>query len=137
MAAPTAGLHFTDEIFTSLEKRGIDRAFVTLHVGLGTFAPVKVDDLSDHEMHSENYFIDNENLDLISQAIQEKRPIIAIGTTTLRALESCFYELKSGSLRPDEMNSTNIFLYPGVEVKSIQWHLLPIFIYLSLLCSCW
>ena len=75
VAAPTAGLHFTDEIFSDLKKRRIDRAFVTLHVGLGTFAPVKVDDLSDHEMHSENYFIDQENLNLITQAIQEKDPL--------------------------------------------------------------
>ena len=120
VAAPTAGLHFTDEIFSDLKKRRIDRAFVTLHVGLGTFAPVKVDDLSDHEMHSENYYIDQENLNLITQAIQEKRPIIAIGTTTLRALESCFNELKSGHFKANEMHSTNIFLYPGIEVKSIQ-----------------
>jgi len=120
VAAPTAGLHFTDKIFSELKSRGVDQAFVTLHVGLGTFAPVKVNDLSTHTMHSENYFIDVESTKKIQQAYQSGRPIIAVGTTTLRALESSFTELSEGRFRPNEMLETDIFLHPGVNVKSIN-----------------
>ena len=120
VAAPTAGLHFTEEIFNQLKQKGIDQAFVTLHVGLGTFAPVKVNDLSNHQMHFENYFIDKENLKIIQHAYQQGRPIIAVGTTTLRALESSFLELSEGTFVANEMLETNIFLHPGVEVKSIR-----------------
>ena len=120
VAAPTAGLHFTEEIFSQLKQKGIDQAFVTLHVGLGTFAPVKVDDLANHQMHTENYFIDKQNLKIIQQAYQQGRPIIAIGTTTLRTLESCFDDIISNNFVPNEMKSTNIFLYPGKKIKSIN-----------------
>ena len=120
VAAPTAGLHFTEEIFNQLKQKGIDQAFVTLHVGLGTFAPVKVDDLTDHQMHTENYFIDKENLKIIQHAYQQGRPIIAIGTTTLRTLESCYDDIISNQFVPNEMKSTNIFLYPGKKIKSIN-----------------
>ena len=120
VAAPTAGLHFTDDVFNELTKRGVEQAFVTLHVGLGTFAPVKVDDLSEHSMHTENYFIDEENTNLIQDAYRSGRPIIAVGTTTLRALESSFIELSTGKFISNEMLETSIFLHPGVEVKSIK-----------------
>ena len=119
VAAPTAGLHFTDKVFAQLRDRGVDQAFVTLHVGLGTFAPVKVDDLSNHEMHTENYFIDENNTKLIQDAYQSGRPIIAVGTTTLRALESSFDELSAGEFTANEMLETKIFLHPGVNVRSI------------------
>ena len=119
VAAPTAGLHFTDDVFSELKKRGVDQAFVTLHVGLGTFAPVKVDDLSDHSMHTENYFIDEENTKIIQEAYKSGRPIIAVGTTTLRALESSFSDLNEGRFSSNNMLETNIFLYPGVTVRSI------------------
>ena len=120
VAAPTAGLHFTEEVFRELKSRGVEQAFVTLHVGLGTFAPVKVNDLSEHTMHSENYFIDEENTKKIQRAYQSGRPIIAVGTTTLRALESSYSELYEGRFCPNEMQETSIFLHPGVEVKSIN-----------------
>ena len=119
VAAPTAGLHFTEDVFSELKKRGVDQAFVTLHVGLGTFAPGKVDDLSKHSMHTENYFIDKENTKKIQDAYQTGRPIIAVGTTTLRALESSFNELSTSAFSPNEMLETNIFLHPGVTVRSI------------------
>ena len=109
VAAPTAGLHFTDDVFKELNKRGVEQAFVTLHVGLGTFAPVKVDDLSEHSMHTENYFIDEKNTKLIQEAYKSGRPIIAVGTTTLRALESSFNELSSGKFVSNEMLETSIF----------------------------
>jgi len=120
VAAPTAGLHFTEDVFKELKKRGVDQAFVTLHVGLGTFAPVKVDDLSDHSMHTENYFIDEDNTKIIQEAYQIGRPIIAVGTTTLRALESSFKQLSQGAFLANEMLETSIFLHPGKEVRSIQ-----------------
>ncbi len=120
VAAPTAGLHFTEEIFEKLRARGVGQAFVTLHVGLGTFAPVKVDDLSDHQMHTENYFIDEANTKLIQEAYQSGRPIIAVGTTTLRALESSFSKLSVGAFTPNNMLETSIFLHPGVNVRSIS-----------------
>lgn len=120
VAAPTAGLHFTEDVFRKLKERGVDLAFVTLHVGLGTFAPVKVDDLSEHSMHTENYFIDDQNTKIIQDAYQSGRPVIAVGTTTLRALESSFNELSSGNFSANEMLDTNIFLHPGIEVKSIK-----------------
>ncbi len=120
VAAPTAGLHFTDDIFDQLTQKGIDQAFITLHVGLGTFAPVKEDDLSKHIMHTENYFIDEKNSRLISDAYKCNRPIIAVGTTTLRALESSFKEFSIDKFPYGEMLETNIFLHPGKRAQSIS-----------------
>jgi len=120
VAAPTAGLHFTEEIFEKLKNKGVDQAFVTLHVGLGTFSPVKVEDLSDHEMHSEKYFIDSENTKLIEEAYANGRPIVAVGTTSLRVLESAFEKLSTGNFVANEINETNIFIHPGKQVKSIN-----------------
>jgi S-adenosylmethionine:tRNA ribosyltransferase-isomerase len=115
VAAPTAGLHFTDEIFTSLNTKSIDRAEVTLHVGLGTFAPVKADDLKDHKMHTEKYFVSKNNL----EKIKENKNIFAVGTTSLRVLESA-HNGESFEVEPDKMYETDIFLHPGVEVNSIR-----------------
>lgn len=115
VAAPTAGLHFTEEVFQSLEKRKISRAEVTLHVGLGTFAPVKTDNLKDHKMHSESYYVDSEN----KEKILNHKKIFAVGTTSLRVLESC-HNGDEFEITPNEMKDTDIFLHPGVEVKSIN-----------------
>jgi len=118
VAAPTAGLHFTEKVFSELSEKGIDQAFVTLHVGAGTFKPVITDTILDHSMHSECYDIDDENL----QKIQTKQnKIIAVGTTSLRVLESCSDDNGKVTIerKEGEFNETSIFLYPGKEVHSI------------------
>lgn len=115
VAAPTAGLHFTQDVFDKLSKKNIERAFVTLHVGLGTFAPVKVDNLTDHVMHTEEYFIDAENL----EKLNSKKKIIAVGTTSLRVLESS-YNNGHFDVAANERYHTNIFLHPGKNVLSID-----------------
>ena len=112
VAAPTAGLHFTSKVFSHLEQKGIDKAFVTLHVGMGTFKPVQTENILEHQMHSEIYQVDQENLEKIKTAKRR----IAVGTTSLRVLES-IYDNGDFSKSAGE---TNIFLYPGVEVKSIS-----------------
>lgn len=111
VAAPTAGLHFTNELLNNLKEHQIDSAFVTLHVGLGTFRPVTVENLKDHVMHSEEYFIDRENLEKINKA----KKVFAVGTTSLRVLESSYEK----HITPDEHYKTQIFLHPGIDVKSI------------------
>jgi len=113
VAAPTAGLHFTPNVMESLKSHKIDQAYVTLHVGLGTFRPVTADHLKDHQMHFEKFKVDDINFKKINQY----RPnLVAVGTTSLRVLES----MEKLSVTPDEYFSTNIFLHPGVEVKSIS-----------------
>jgi S-adenosylmethionine:tRNA ribosyltransferase-isomerase len=117
VAAPTAGLHFTKEVFSKLEKKNVTKAFVTLHVGAGTFKPVMTENIKDHNMHSEIYDIDDDNLNKLNSASK----VFAVGTTSLRVLESSY---KKGlfKLPPIELKpySTNIFLHPGVEVNSID-----------------
>jgi len=115
-ASPTAGLHFTNELLDALEVRGIETAFVTLHVGLGTFLPVRAENVEDHVMHEESFFITEENAALIEEAIVRKRKIIAVGTTSLRALESAFREGKLERGR----QSTSIFIYPGYKFKTVD-----------------
>ena len=112
VAAPTAGLHFTHELLEKLKAHDIDQAYVTLHVGLGTFKPVTAPNLLDHTMHSEEYFIDLENLLKIKTA----KNIFAVGTTSLRVLESSF----GLEIEPGRHYKTQIFLHPGVEVKSVS-----------------
>ncbi|GHV74071.1 S-adenosylmethionine:tRNA ribosyltransferase-isomerase [Spirochaetia bacterium] len=112
-AAPTAGLHFTREILAELEARGMDTAFITLHVGPGTFLPVRTANIEDHVMHEESYTIDEETAVKIEKARAEKRRIIAVGTTSLRTLESAW---DGGCLRRGEA-STSIFIYPGYTFK--------------------
>ncbi|MBD65586.1 MAG: tRNA preQ1(34) S-adenosylmethionine ribosyltransferase-isomerase QueA [Halobacteriovoraceae bacterium] len=116
VAAPTAGLHFTEKVFESLAQKNIDRAFVNLEVGLGTFKPVQVDNILEHEMHRELFSIETEELKKINQADS----LIAVGTTSLRVLESCYDqgEIKLPETPPP--HSTNIFLYPGKNVQSIR-----------------
>lgn len=119
VAAPTAGLHFSEEVLESLEARGITRASVTLHVGLGTFAPVRVDSLDDIELHEERYIIPDETAKLIASG----RPVVAVGTTVVRALESASMggrELKTGPGR------TSIFISPGYKFQVVD-HLLTNF----------
>ena len=116
-AAPTAGLHFTPEMLDELRARGIKTAFVTLHVGLGTFRPVKEENVLDHKMHSEHYFLPQEAADLINEAKANGGRVIAVGTTACRTLESvaAFY----GDISVRE-GYTDIFIYPGYEFKCID-----------------
>ncbi|TNF04256.1 MAG: tRNA preQ1(34) S-adenosylmethionine ribosyltransferase-isomerase QueA [Deltaproteobacteria bacterium] len=115
VAAPTAGLHFTDEVFHSLESRGIDKSFVTLHVGPGTFAPVKSETITDHKMHSEQFKVDAENLSKLNSG----KSLFAVGTTSLRVLESTWTP-EGFNITPDQLFSTDIFLHPGKDVNSIN-----------------
>lgn len=113
-AAPTAGLHFTEGMFGELEEKGVIVANVTLHVGLGTFRPVKVDDVTKHHMHSEHYFIEPAEAEKINQAKREGRRVICVGTTSCRTIESAADE--NGVVRADEAD-TDIFIYPGYRFK--------------------
>ncbi len=116
VAAPTAGLHFKNGLIEKLEKRNFETAYVTLHVGLGTFKPVTVDHLLDHQMHKEEYFFDQENELKIIKARLEGRKIFAVGTTTLRVLESSY-----GNHRvANTPYTTDIFLHPGKVVRSVD-----------------
>ena len=116
-AAPTAGLHFTPELLEEIKKKGVHIAHVTLHVGLGTFRPVKVEDVTDHHMHSEFYIVEPEQAELINRVKKEGGKIVAVGTTSCRTLESATDEngiLKAGS------GWTDIFIYPGYPFKMID-----------------
>ena len=112
-ASPTAGLHFTTELIDRLKEKGVEVEFVTLHVGLGTFAPIKTDKVEDHPIHTEHYEIDAATIRNIQKAKREGRRIIACGTTTLRVLESM--NDASGT----EKGETNIFIYPGYKFKLV------------------
>jgi S-adenosylmethionine:tRNA ribosyltransferase-isomerase len=116
VAAPTAGLHFSEELLSKLKNAGHNLATVTLHVGAGTFAPVKTQNILEHKMHEEFFTIDSENL----KQIQAARFRIAVGTTTLRTLESSWKNDNVQFENPGEMQSTSIFLHPGKQVHSIQ-----------------
>ena len=122
-AAPTAGLHFTKELLEKIKDKGINVCYVTLHVGLGTFRPVKEDDISNHKMHSEFFIISEETAKIINDTKKRGKYIFAVGTTTVRTLESCYQ--KYGDIRPVSMN-TDIFIYPGFEFKVID-HLITNF----------
>jgi len=116
VAAPTAGLHFTDRIFKSLEKRDIETHFVTLHIGRGTFEPVKTDSIKDHKMHCEWFTMSEKTAQALNKAKQEGRKIVAVGTTSVRVLESC---TKNGVLEPKSGN-TDIFIYPGYKWRFVD-----------------
>lgn len=120
VAAPTAGLHFTEDVFSKLQKKNIDRAFVTLHVGPGTFAPVKAENILEHKMHSEEYFVEALDLQKLNTARTEGKKVFAVGTTSLRVLESSLSSEGHFALEPSKHYSTDIFLYPGKEVRSIS-----------------
>ena len=117
-AAPTAGLHFTKELLEKIKNKGINIAYVTLHVGLGTFRPVQVDDIKEHKMHTEYYEMSKETADILTETKKNNKKIIAVGTTSVRTLESvynkynCFKECRG---------DTDIFIYPGYTFKTIDY----------------
>ena len=116
-AAPTAGLHFTDEILEKLKENGVNVAFVTLHVGLGTFRPVKVEEITEHRMHSEHYFVSNESAELINRTKKNGGRVVCVGTTSCRTVESVaglYGEIKECS------GDTDIFIYPGYNFKCMD-----------------
>ncbi len=116
-AAPTAGLHFTPELLEKIKEKGVKVCFVTLHVGLGTFRPVKADNILDHKMHSEHYWLPKETADAINETHKNGKRVIAVGTTCCRTLESV--ATFRGEIREDE-GWTDIFIYPGYEFKCID-----------------
>jgi len=117
VAAPTAGLHFTPELLGSLQKKGVEIVEILLHVGLGTFRPVKVENIQDHLMHSEYYSVDQEAAEQINRAKQEERRVIAVGTTAARTLESVGND--QGRVIPG-VGWTDIFIYPGYSFKVVD-----------------
>ncbi len=122
VAAPTAGLHFTPEILEKARQKGVKLAYVTLHVGIGTFRPVKVENIEEHKMHFEEYHVDEETAKLVNETKKAGGRIVSVGTTSTRTLESAAvlneatgeYEVKAGG------GSTGIFIYPGYEFKIID-----------------
>lgn len=116
-AAPTAGLHFTDELLDKIVKKGVKLAYVTLHVGLGTFRPVKVEDVTNHQMHSEYYEVTEEAAQIINEAKKSGGRIICVGTTSVRTIETAAKE--SGEIEACSGN-TQIFIYPGYRFKLVD-----------------
>lgn len=116
-AAPTAGLHFTPEMLEDIKRMGVNIGYVTLHVGLGTFRPVKVDDVTKHKMHTEHYVMPQETAKLINETKKKGKRVISVGTTSCRTLESV--ATKNGKICADE-DDTSIFIYPGYEFKCID-----------------
>jgi S-adenosylmethionine:tRNA ribosyltransferase-isomerase len=118
VAAPTAGLHFTQELLNQISQMGVTITFVTLHVGYGTFAPIKVEDITSHKMHHEYYELSSDTAEIINKAKREGRRIIAVGTTSVRVLETA--ALESGEkLRPCS-GKTNLFIYPPFQFKIVD-----------------
>ena len=118
IAAPTAGLHFTPELLASLDERGIERAAITLHVGYGTFQPIRVDQVEAHSAERERFSIDEATAEIINRAKREKRRIIAVGTTTTRALESAAIS-GNGAIIP-RSEWTDLFIYPGFAFRIVD-----------------
>ncbi len=116
-AAPTAGLHFTPELIDKIRAKGVKVCFVTLHVGLGTFRPVKADNILEHKMHSEHYWLPKETADALNETHKNGKRVIAVGTTCCRTLESV--ATFRGEIKEDE-GQTDIFIYPGYEFKCID-----------------
>ena len=116
-AAPTAGLHFTEELLEKIKEKGVEIANVTLHVGIGTFRPVKVEKIEDHHMHTEHFYIKTEDVEKINKAKQNGGRIISVGTTSTRVLESIADE--NGLVKEVE-GDTNIFIYPGYKFKCVD-----------------
>lgn len=119
VAAPTAGLHFTDEVFAELKRRNVRIAFVTLHVGLGTFAPLRVENVEEIQLHSERYTLPAETAEEVNSALREARRVVAAGTTTVRTLEHCARESAGAPLKPHS-GTTSIFLSPGAEFRVVK-----------------
>lgn len=118
-AAPTAGLHFTDELLDQIRAKGVNVAFITLHVGLGTFRPMSVDVVEDHVMHEEYYSLSQETADLINQTKERGHRVFAVGTTSCRTLETVGSKFESGLLQASS-GWTSIFIYPGYSFKVID-----------------
>ena len=116
-AAPTAGLHFTTKMLEEIKAKGINIGYVTLHVGLGTFRPVKVDDVTKHNMHKEHYIMPQETADLINETHKNGKRVICVGTTSCRTVESV--ATKNGCICADE-DDTSIFIYPGYQFKCMD-----------------
>ena len=116
-AAPTAGLHFTEELLEEIKAKGVEIANVTLHVGIGTFRPVKVENVEEHDMHLEHYYIKTEDAEKINKAKKEGHRVIAVGTTSCRVLESIADQ--NGLVKETE-GDTNIFIYPGYKFKCLD-----------------
>ncbi len=116
VAAPTASLHFTEQLLSEIKNKGAQIAYVTLHVGLGTFAPVRTENILDHEMHEEEYFISEQTAEVIEKAVSENKKILAVGTTSIRSLESSWSngKLKRGT------QYTKLFIYPGYKFKIVN-----------------
>ena len=116
-AAPTAGLHFTDELMNKIKEKGIQVEYVTLHIGLGTFRPMSVDNIKDHHMHTEWFKMDEATAERLNKAKEEKRRIIAVGTTSTRTMEAIYTKYNKFVATAEE---TNIFIYPGYKFKAID-----------------
>lgn len=116
-AAPTAGLHFTQELLEKLKNKGITICYVTLHVGLGTFRPVNVEDVTTHKMHSEYYIINEETAKILNQAKKEGKNIVSVGTTTTRVLETVINQYQTFK---ECSGYTSIFIYPGYQFKAVD-----------------
>ena len=116
-AAPTAGLHFTENMFERLKIKGVGVGYVTLHVGLGTFRPVKVDDIKKHVMHAENYYLPKKTADLINQTRKNGKRVFSVGTTSCRTLESVYIKNKCIC---EDIGSTDIFIYPGFKFNVVD-----------------
>lgn len=116
IAAPTAGLHFTEDVLQALAQKGVEQIFVTLHVGLGTFLPVRAEKIQEHKMHREAFFVSEEVAEAVEKAVRDKRPIVAVGTTSVRSLESAW---KDGKMSRG-WQSTDIFIYPGYTFKVVN-----------------
>lgn len=116
VAAPTAGLHFTDELLQQIRDKGCEEVFVTLHVGAGTFQPVRVENLSEHVMHSEWYSISPEAAEKINKAKTERRRVVCVGTTSLRTVEASASQNPEGKVRAESAD-TRLFIKPGYEFK--------------------
>ncbi len=120
-AAPTAGLHFTEDLLKRIEEKGVRLAYVTLHVGLGTFRPVKVEEVTQHKMHSEYYHIDKETADIINDTKDKGGRVICVGTTSCRTIESAAFCDENGRYRLKATEGdTDIFIYPGYEFKLLD-----------------
>ncbi|PYX20662.1 MAG: tRNA preQ1(34) S-adenosylmethionine ribosyltransferase-isomerase QueA [Acidobacteria bacterium] len=118
VAAPTAGLHFTPEILGRLHERGIETAELTLHVGLGTFQPIRVERVEDHRLHKEHYSIGQDAATAINRALEQQRRIVAVGTTTVRTLEYAIAQSSDGWIAPQE-GEADLFIYPGFMFRIV------------------
>jgi S-adenosylmethionine:tRNA ribosyltransferase-isomerase len=120
VAAPTAGLHFTPEVLDRIRQRGVETVDITLHVGLGTFQPIRVKRVEDHKLHSEPYSISSDAADAINQALQNARRVIAVGTTTVRALEHAVRAGAGAGSIAAGAGAADLFIYPGFEFKVVK-----------------